>query len=296
MAEAPLHFDDSAAYERFMGRWSRAAAPVFLDWLAVHAGASWLDVGCGTGILAETILQFRAPESVQAIDPAPTQIAAAAQGPAAGRALFQVGDAQQLPFADASFDVVASALVMNFIPDPDRALAEMRRVARRGGLIAAYVWDFAEELSPSGPLRRAMRRLGVEVPAIPGTEASRLKCLQALFATAALDRIETRTIDVCLAYGDFEDFWHAQTPGYAPTTKVIAAMTDRERMRLMRAVESALPCGPGGVIEYHARANAIKARVPRRDLGSFSGAPADAVDHHRRLGPIPGSDSSPGRT
>ena len=245
-----------------MGRWSRAAAPIFLNWLAVRPGASWLDVGCGTGILAETLLELCAPDSVHAVDPAAAQIAAAAQGPLAGRAQFQVADGRQLPFADASFDVVASALVINFIPDPSLALAEMRRVARAGALIGAYVWDFAEELSPSGPLRRAMRRLGTEMPAIPGTEVSRLEAMSALFATAGLERIETRTIDVCLAYEDFNDFWRSQTPGYAPTTKIIAAMTDSERMRLMRAVESSLPCGPGGVIEYCARANAIKARAP----------------------------------
>lgn len=262
MAEATLQFDDSAAYERFMGRWSRAVAPVFLAWLAVPTGRTWLDVGCGTGILAETLLEFCAPASVHAIDPALAQIAAAVQGPAAGRAQFHVADSQQLPFADASFDVVASALVINFIPDRPLAIAEMRRVSRPGGVLAAYVWDFAEESSPSGPLRRAMRRFGVDVPAIPGTEASRVEALRAVFATAGLERIETRTIDVCLAYRDFEDFWQAQTPGYAPMTKIIAAMNDKERMRLMRTVESSLPCGPGGVIEYCARANAIKARVP----------------------------------
>ena len=262
MAEAPMRFDDGAAYERFMGRWSRAAAPVFLDWLAVRPGASWLDVGCGTGILAEALLGLCAPESVHAIDPAAAQVAAAAHGPLAGRARFHVADAVQMPFADASFDVVASALVINFIPAPALALAEMRRVARAGGLIGAYVWDFAKERSPSGPLRRAMRRLGAEVPAIPGTEISGVEALCALFATAGLERIETRTIDVCLAYEDFNDFWRSQTPGYAPTTKIIAAMKDRERMRLMRAVESSLPRGPGGVIEYCAQANAIKARLP----------------------------------
>jgi ubiquinone/menaquinone biosynthesis C-methylase UbiE len=264
VAEAPLHFDDSAAYERFMGRWSRAAAPVFLDWLGVRPGASWLDVGCGTGVLAQTLLALGAPASVHAIDPAPAQVAAAAQGPAGGRVHFQVADAVQLPFAACSFDVIASALVVNFIPDRPRALAEMRRVARADGLVAAYVWDFAAELSPSGPLRRAMRRLGMEVPAIPGTEASRLAALRALFAAAGLARIETRTIEVCLAYEGFEDFWQAQTPGYAPTTRLIAAMKDSERTRLMRAVESSLPRGPGGAIEYCARANAIKARVPRK--------------------------------
>jgi len=261
--EAALEFDDSAAYERFMGRWSRTVAPVFLDWLGARRGASWLDVGCGTGILAETLLELCAPASVHAIDPAPAQVAAAARGPAAGRAVFQVAEARKLPFPDGSFDVVASALVINFIPDRPPALAEMLRVARAGGLVASYVWDFAAELSPSGPLRGAMRRFGAEVPGIPGTEASRLEALQALFQSAGLEQIETRTIDVCLAYASFQDFWQAQTPGYAPTTKIIAAMKDSERARLMRAVQSTLPSGPNGSIEYCARANAIRARVPR---------------------------------
>jgi ubiquinone/menaquinone biosynthesis C-methylase UbiE len=265
MAKALVQFDDAAAYERFMGRWSRAVAPVFLDWLAPRPGAGWLDVGCGTGILAEIVLQLCAPDRVHGVDPSAAQIAAAAQGPLAGRAQLQVADARRLPFADGSFDVVASALVINFIPDPPLGLAEMRRVVRAGGMVAGYVWDFAKELSPSGPLRRALRRLDVEVPATPGTEVSRPEALRALFAAAGLDRIETRSIDVCLSYDDFDDFWRSQTPGYAPMTKIIAAMTDRERMRLMRAVESSLPRGPGGAIAYCARANAIKACAPRVD-------------------------------
>jgi hypothetical protein len=121
------------------------------------------------------------------------------------------------------------------------------------------VWDFAEELSPSGPLRRALRRVGAEVPASPGTEVSRSAAMRAQFEAAGFERIEARSIDVCLAYQDFDDFWRSQTPAYAPMTKVIAAMTDRERMRLRRAVASSLPRGPGGTIEYCARANAIKA-------------------------------------
>jgi len=259
-----MQFDDSAAYERFMGRWSRAVAPVFLDWLGAQRRANWLDVGCGTGILAETLLDFCAPASVHAVDPAPAQVKAAARGPAAGRAVFQVADARKLPFPDASFDVVAAALVINFIPDRPPALAEMRRVARAGGIVAGYVWDFAAELSPSGPLRKAMRRFGTDVPAIPGTEVSSPEALRALFLAAGFEQIETRTVDVCLAYADFQDFWQAQTPGYAPTTKIIAAMKDSERMRLMHAVQSAVPTGPNGSIEYCARANAIKARVSCR--------------------------------
>ena len=263
MAEQTLDFDDSAAYERAMGRWSRAVAPAFLQWLAPPANARWLDVGCGTGILAHTLLELCSPAAVIGIDSAAAQIGQASRGPAAGRASFEVGDARRLPFPDASFDIVASALVLNFIPDRQQAVAEMRRVARAGGAVAAYVWDFSEELSPSGPLRRAMRRFGAQPPPIPGTAESRLETLRALFQEGGLERIETRIIDVCLAYKDFDDFWKAQTPSYMPTTKVIASMTGSDRTRLMRAVRDQLPTAPEGVIEYFARANAIKARVPR---------------------------------
>lgn len=261
--EAAMNFDDSAAYERFMGRWSRAVAPLFLDWIAPPRHASWLDVGCGTGVLAETVLALCEPATLCAVDPSPAEVAAAARGPAAVRTAFQVADARNLPFADALFDIVASALVINFIPDRAPAVAQMRRVARTDGTLAAYVWDFAEELSPSGPLRRAMRGFGTDVPTIPGTDASRLEALSELFRGGGLEQIETRTIDVYLAYADFEDFWSAQTPAYAPTTKVIASMKASARARLMRAVHASLPAGPNGSIEYFARANAVKARVPR---------------------------------
>lgn len=263
MAAAAFTFDESAAYERAIGRWSRAVAPAFLQWLAAPARARWLDVGCGTGVLAHAVLELSSPASVVGIDPQATQIAHASSRPAAAKAAFQVADARRLPFADASFDIAACALTLNFIDERSQALAEMRRVTDHGGSVAAYVWDFERELSPSGPLRRALRRLGVDVPAIPGAAESGIEALRGLFEGAGLERIETKTIDVCLAYQDFDDFWHAQTPSYAPATKLIASMTESERARVMRAVRAELPAAPGGVIEYFARANAVKARVPR---------------------------------
>ncbi len=262
MNEAAFSFDDSAAYERAMGRWSRAAAPLFLQWLAPPVNAHWLDVGCGTGVLTHTLLELCSPATVIGIDPSVAQVNEASRGPAASRATFQIADACTLPFADGAFDVVAAALVLNFIPDRSQAIAEMRRVARVNGMIAAYVWDFAQELSPSGPLRRAMRRLGVQIPPIPGTAESHIDALRDLFQQIGLDRIETKTIDVCLSYRDTQDFWQAQTPSYAPTTRIIESMTDSERSRLMRAITDELLAAPGGVVEYVVRANAIKGRNP----------------------------------
>ena len=260
MAEAAHSFDDSDAYERFMGQWTRAVGGVFLDWIESPANADWLDVGCGTGIFTELVLDKASPASVSAIDPAPAQIDHARRRPVGQRANFSVADAQALPFAEASFDGVTAALVVNFVPDPPRALSEMHRVLRPGGLVAAYVWDFEMDLSPSGPLRNAMRRVGAHVPDAPGTNASSLSALNALFERAAFERIATRTIDVSVPFSDFDAFWQAQTPSYSPIGKAIAAMTATDRTKLVETLRAALPVAADGTIRYSARANAIKAR------------------------------------
>jgi ubiquinone/menaquinone biosynthesis C-methylase UbiE len=259
--EAAHSFDDSAAYERFIGRWGRAAGAIFLDWLAPPAGARWLDIGCGTGLFTELILDTCSPAAVFAIDQAKPQIDRALGKPVARRADFRVGDAQALPYPDSGFDVVASALTINFIPDRARALSEMRRVTRPDGFVAGYVWDFSAELSPSGPFRLGMRQVTAEVPALPGTADSRLEALTLLFKRAGLCGIATRSIDVTVSFPNFEAFWVAQTPSYSPMTKLIAAMTSDDRGKLVDAVRARLEPHPDGSIVYPARANAIKARV-----------------------------------
>ena len=262
MTDTAHRFDDSAAYERFMGRWSRAAGAVFVDWLAAPARARWLDVGCGTGVFTELIAERCSPAEMIAVDPQRAQIDHARRQAISRRVDFRVADAQALPFSQGAFDLVVSALAINFIPDRARALGEMRRVVRPRGLVAGYVWDFPADLSPSWPLRLGLRDMGVDVPQVPGTHESSRAALASLFETAGFEESVTRTIDATASYADFEDFWGAQTPSYSPTTKIIAAMTKRERARLKETVHARVPGRAGGKIEYSARANAIKAYAP----------------------------------
>lgn len=260
--DAQYFFSDGAAYERFMGRWTRAAGTIFLDWVAPSAGARWLDIGCGTGVFTELVVDACSPATLVAVDPAEPQIELARKKPIAQRADFRVADAQTLPFSDGTFDVVVSALVINFIPDRPRALAEMRRVCRPGGVVAGYVWDFAAQRGPNSPIRLGLNQVGAKPPPVPGTEDSRLEALTSLFAGRKLTDIATKAINVTMSFPDFNDFWRSQTPSYSPMGKMIAALSQTDREKLIESVRSLLPPSADGSITYSARANAIKARVP----------------------------------
>lgn len=255
-------FSDGAAYERFMARWSRAAGSVFLDWVAPAKGASWIDIGCGTGVFTELVMDTCSPAAVAAVDPSADQIELARSKPLAERVDFRVADAQALPFGDATFDVVASALVINFIPDRLRATGEMRRVVRPGGIVAAYVWDFMAGGSPITPIRDGLAAIGARNPAIHGAEDSPLETLGSLFAGAGLQNVATRTIEVTMSFPSFDDYWRTQLPPYSPTGKAVAALSAADREKLMQSVRAVMPAGPGGGVSFTARANAIKSRAP----------------------------------
>lgn len=255
-------FDDGAAYELLMGRWTRAVGAIFLDWVDPPKDARWLDIGCGTGIFTELVVDTCSPTTVVANDPSATQIELARNKPFAQKVDFRVADAQMLPFADNAFDVVASALVINFIPDRARAITEMRRVARAGGVVTGYVWDFAANLSPTGPVRIGLSQIGTKTPLVSGTEESRPEALSSLFAEAGLQDIATRTIDVTMSFPNFNDFWQTQKASYSPTGKVIAALSETDREKLIEAVRASMLASRDGSVAYSARANAIKAHVP----------------------------------
>ena len=262
MTGTAVVFDDGAAYDALMGRWSRAVGEVFLTWCAPRPGVRWLDVGCGTGVFTELLVARCSPASVAAVDPAQPQIDHARRRAVVRHVDFGVADAQRLPFPDATFDVVASALVLNFVPDPRRAVAEMRRVGRPGGLVAGYVWNFAERQSPTWPLTRAMQRIGVEPPKTPGADITALAELETLFQRTGLTGITTRVIDVSVEFPDFVEYWRTQTPAFNPLGKAIAAMSDAQRQTLVNAVREEISPRDGGPISFTARAHAVKALVP----------------------------------
>jgi ubiquinone/menaquinone biosynthesis C-methylase UbiE len=137
MAESLIRFDDGAAYERMMGTWSGLAGMVFLDWLAPRSGLRWVDVGCGNGAFTELIVVRCEPTEVQGIDPSEAQLAYARSRPAAQGAEFAQGNAMALPFPDDRFDAAVMALVIFFVPDPAKGVAEMARVVRSGGIVFA---------------------------------------------------------------------------------------------------------------------------------------------------------------
>ncbi len=261
MAEEKIRFEDGAGYERMMGKWSQLAGATFLDWLAPAPGLRWVDVGCGNGAFTEMLVQRCAPAEVQGFDPAEGQLAFARTRPAARLAQFRLGDAMAAPFADNRFDAAVMALVIFFVPEPGKGVAEMVRVVRPGGTVAAYAWDILGGGFPLAALQAEMRELGVTPTLPPSVEASRIDALRDLWTGAGLQAVETREITVQRTFENFDDVWATSLLGSSVGPKVKAMPADAVAL-LKERLRARLPADGAGRISYGARANAIKGRVP----------------------------------
>lgn len=255
-----IRFDNGDNYERFMGRWSQLAGREFLDWLASEHALRWLDVGCGNGAFTEVIVERCAPISVAGIDPSAEQITFARKRHTAGIARFDDGDAMALPYPDNRFDMAVMPLVIFFVAEPARGVAEMVRTVSSGGTVAAYAWDMPGGGFPYEIVHEEMRIEGLAVPAPPSPTASRLDVLEALWTDAGLEAVVTREITVQRTFADFDDFWATIQlgPSVGPTFKLMgsdAVARMKERLR------SRLKADENGEITCSARANAVKGRV-----------------------------------
>lgn len=253
-------WEAGGAYERYMGRWSRGVAREFVAWLGCPGGLRWLDVGCGTGVLASVVGERCRPRVVVGCDRSEGFVAAAHP---VGYCI--VGDATELPVRDGACDVVVSGLTLNFLPEPAAAVRELARVVRPddGGLVAAYVWDYADGM---GFLRRFWDAAAELDPAAAALDEGRRfagwrpQSLHTLWTEAGLTDVRTTAIEVPTVFRDFADLWEPFLAGQGPAPGYVAALAPDGRDRLRDALRAAVPTRPDGSIPLTARAWAVRGR------------------------------------
>ena len=257
----------ASAYDQLMGRWSRKLAPLFIEFAEVAEGDNVLDVGCGTGSLTFELSNIPFLSRIEAIDMSPVFVEAVRARNSDPRVTVQEADAQSLPFENAGFDRVFSLLVLHFVADVDKAMSEMRRVARPGGVAAAAVWDHAGGMP-------VMRMLVDSIAAVlPKAEAFRTRfCFQPMtqpgelehaFITAGFDEIQEAELTIRMNYQNFDDFWLPIAAGEGPFGPLISPLSDDERALAATTVRAAFEAGrPDGPRSFASTAFVCKGRAP----------------------------------
>ncbi len=249
------------AYESYMGRWSRPLARSFIRWLTPSGESRWLDVGCGTGALASAICELADPASVLACDPSEPFIDHARRTVLDGRVAFVVAGAEDLPDGAGDLDYIVSGLVLNFVADPNRAVARMMQRLRRGGMIAAYVWDYADGVEF---LRRFWdTAVALDSAAIDLDEGRRFplcrpETLKALVLGAGLRDITVGALEIPTRFRDFQDFWTPFLRGTGPAPAYVASLSQERRDRLHDRLARSLTVESDGGISLKARAWAVR--------------------------------------
>jgi SAM-dependent methyltransferase len=238
-----MSFDVTAdAYARFMGRFSEPLAVGFAEYASVQRGQRVLDVGCGPGALTAELVDRLGAEAVAAIDPSAAFVAAAAER--FPEVDVRQGSAERLPYPDDGFDVALAQLVVHFMADPVAGLAEMGRVVRSGGLVAACVWDHAGKTGPLSSFWEAVRDLDPAAPDESGLAGAREGHLAELCAAAGLQDIEPDRLTVSVGYASVADWWEPFTLGVGPAGAYVAGLDDAGRERLLERCTERLPSAP----------------------------------------------------
>jgi SAM-dependent methyltransferase len=258
---------DGAGYEQMMGRWSRRLAPVFLQFTGTADGERVLDLGCGTGHLAAALLAVSQPAQVDGVDAAESYVEHAKSQYRDPRLVFRVGDACALDDPDRTFDRVLSLLMLHFVPQPELAIAEMRRVAKPGAVVAAAVWDVRGGM--------VAHRMMFDSAAAVDFGAAELRAknftrpmtrpgeLGAAWRAAGLCDVAEMSLQVRMEFAAFDDFWDPLTGREGPTAAYVASLSGELRSRVRAAVRAAYLDGePDGPRSYAALAWAVKGVAP----------------------------------
>ena len=261
MSEVRDRWAAGSTYEDFMGRWSRQLAPRFVSWLRIPDGAHWLDAGCGTGALTGAICGHARPASVVGCDPAEPFVAYAREHSQDVRASFVVAGAGALPRRTGGYGSVTSLLALNFFPDPEGAVREMRSLTAPRGAVSACVWDYGGRMellrlfwNAAAYVEAAARKLdeGERFP------LCRSDALADMFRAGGLSDVLCEPIEIPTEFADFDDYWRPLLGGTGPAPSYVASLDADRRATLARTLEQALPRGPGGSIALTARAWAVR--------------------------------------
>jgi len=236
-------FGNAEAYDRFMGRWSRLVAPLLVDFGNVPETGRVLDAGSGTGALAFAIAERRPGVHVTGIDPSKEFINCVAdQNPFSDRLSFEVGDAQDLHFADATFGACLSLLVFNFIPDAARALREMRRVTRSRGWISAAIWDYGEQMRMLRVFWDAAADLDPHAEKLDEKHMPLCRAgeLSELWRQGRLEQVEEQPLNITMSFDSFEDYWQPFLLGQGPAAVYLRSVEENFLRELRNAVQRRL--------------------------------------------------------
>ena len=248
-------------YESYVGRWSRLVAQEFIRWLAIPEGSRWLDVGCGTGALSQTMLAKANPKKVKGIDGSQGFVEFARSRVADSRVEFGVGDAQALPVESDAYDAAVSGLVLNFVPQQDKMIAEMIRAVGQGGVVALYVWDYAGKMQLMRHFWNAAVALDPSAYDLDEGRRSPIcnpNALNKLFESAGLSEVEVRPIDISTDFKNFDDYWSPFLSGQAPAPGYAMSLSEERRAQLRERIYNSLPFALDGSIPLVARAWAVR--------------------------------------
>jgi ubiquinone/menaquinone biosynthesis C-methylase UbiE len=256
-------WESSDPYEYFMGRWSRLVARSFIDWLSPSPGLKWLDVGCGSGALSEAVINNYKSAELTAIDQSEGFVIKV-QKQIGSLAHCIVGNALALPLEDSSVNITVSGLVLNFISEPEKALAEMRRVTAPGGTVALYVWDYAGKMDFLSLFWDVAAELNPKASGLhegkrfPDANADSLKDLfeHEDFVETVIVPIEIET-----RFRDLDDYWKPFLGGQGPAPTYVRSLNESEKNNLRNALNKRLPIQPDGSIPMFARAWAASCAV-----------------------------------